>query len=325
MAKTVFSSPKEICHLWANQSQKEARTSKRSMSFSGNELYSYQTKIAELFPNHNIALVNTMWRSQTTSKHQGYLRDALPSQYHIIEVRDRFRPEGIIQHFTEHLETQIAKLKNARTPARYLVEIEKQRRNAELFLQNFSYIYKHDYTRAVEEGFYQQLTELIEAQSKFVDSADSKALAKEYTQDKEAEDKKKWEEKLIDYKKFVKAWQNHETEDDGQPLKVPNYQIPSLKGWTDIARLSKDGKVFESTRNARIPKAHGLALFHTVTDFLTRGRELKLPISIGAYTLDEVSKDGDCRLGCHYFSYAELKRIYETVADKHENETLTII
>jgi hypothetical protein len=324
MAKIVYSSPREICHLWANQSQNKARTSKRTVSFFGNELYSYSTKIAELFPEHNFAMVTTRNYSITRAKHQRYLRNALPSHYRIIEVYDSFRPENIIDHFKANLETQIAKLKNARTPAKYLVEIEKQRRNAELYLQNFSEIYKGGFTRAGEERFYQQLTELIEAQSKFADTADSKALAKAYTQDKEAKEKEKREQIREEYNARVKAWKNHERDSEGKLITVPQSQIQIMCGETDFARLSKDGKEFESHRGARIPKNAGLALFRIITAFITEGKEVELPITIGSYTLNNIYAEGNCVIGCHRFSYEELKSVYETVADKQDNETLTI-
>lgn len=322
MAKIVFSSAREICHLWANQSQNEARDSNRRISFYGTELYSYGVKIAELFPSHSIAMVTTRNYSHTTSKHQRYLRDALLSRYTIIEAYDSFRPERIIHHFNEQLEIQISKLKNARTPAKYLVEIDKQLKNAERYLQNFSYIYTDSFTRAGEERFYQQLTELIEAQSKFVDSADSKALAKAYTQDKETKENEKREQMREEFNRRVKAWQNHERDDKDQPITIPQSQIQIMVSETDFARLSKDGTQFESHRGARIPKEHGLALFRMIKAFVTEGKEVILPISIGQYTLGRVDKEGDCVIGCHRFSYTELERVYKTVADN--NKTLTI-
>lgn len=324
MAKIVYSSAREICHLWANQSQNEARESNRRIKFINTELYSYGTKIAQLFPAHNIAVVTTRKYSQTTSKHQRYLRDALSSQYRIIEIYDNFRPQGIIQHFNEQMETQIAKLKNARTPVKYLVEINKQLKNAEQYLQNFSYIYTDDFTRAGQEHFYQQLTELIEAQSKFVDSADSKALAKTYTQVKEAKEKGKREQIREDFNRRVKAWQNHERDDKDQPITIPQSQLSIMVSETDFARLSKDGTQFESHRGARISKEHGLALFRIIKDFVTEGKEVSLPMSIGSYQLDRIDRSGDCLIGCHRFSYAELKRVFETVSDKQENKILTI-
>lgn len=319
MAKIVFSSAREICHLWANQTQNEARQPKRRISFFGTELFSYGTKIAELFPTHNVAMVKTRTYSNTTTKHQRYLRDALPRQYRIIEVYDSFRPESIIQHFNEQLEFQISKLKNARTPAKYLVEIDKQLRNAERYLQNFSYIYTDDFTRAGTKRFYQQLAELIEAQSKFVDSADSKTLAKAYTQDKEAKENEKREQIREDYNRRVKAWQNHERDDEDQPITIPQSQLSIMVSETDFARLSKDGKEFESHRGARITKEHGLALFRMIKSFVTEGKEVILPMSIGSYTLERIDKEGNCMIGCHRFSYAELKRVFETVAYKQEN------
>ena len=322
MSKIVFSSAREICHLWANQTQNQARQPNRRISFYGTELFSYGTKIAELFPTHNIAMVTTRNYSQTTTKHQRYLRDALPSRYIIIEVYDSFRPESIIQHFNEQLEFQISKLKNARTPSKYLVEIDKQLKNAERYLQNFSYIYKDTFTRAGEERFYQQLTDLIEAQSKFVDSADSRALARAYIQDKETKEEEKREQMRADFNRRVKAWQNHERDDEDQPITIPNSQMRIMTSETDFARLSKDGTHFESHRGARISKEHGLALFRMIKAFVTEGKEVILPISIGSYTLERIDKDGNCVIGCHRFSYTELERVYKTVTDN--NKTLTI-
>lgn len=78
MVKRVLSNDMVI-HVWAAQSQDEARTSNGNLSFMGSVLYSYRTPIANIVPGADgqpVALVTTERYSVTTSgKHMPGHRD----------------------------------------------------------------------------------------------------------------------------------------------------------------------------------------------------------------------------------------------------------
>lgn len=71
----------EVYHLWAHQSQDHAR-GKGSVSFREKDAYSYNTVIGRIIERegkHRVYVVDTSRHSSTTSKHQSYLRSAIPS------------------------------------------------------------------------------------------------------------------------------------------------------------------------------------------------------------------------------------------------------
>lgn len=77
--KRVFSSGDQVLHLWANQSQNDARSS--NVFFEGTSVYSYgyHYKLGQLHTVNGqiIALINSHRYSVTTGKHQGWARQAV--------------------------------------------------------------------------------------------------------------------------------------------------------------------------------------------------------------------------------------------------------
>jgi hypothetical protein len=86
--KHVFSTSAEVAHLWANQTQNDARC--KNASFDGSRFYSYRTCIAQIRTNADgdeLVLMSKRDYSATTRKHKGYLVHAVYPQ-RIIEVED---------------------------------------------------------------------------------------------------------------------------------------------------------------------------------------------------------------------------------------------
>jgi hypothetical protein len=75
--QTVFSNGM-TCHVWANQSQLEGRSSNGNISFHGRSLYSYGTHylLGFIMPDR-VAFLNSHNYSITTSKHQTYASRAV--------------------------------------------------------------------------------------------------------------------------------------------------------------------------------------------------------------------------------------------------------
>lgn len=72
-------SPAMIAHLWANQSQSDARNATNSFYFIGATIYSYgrHFPIAHFLPDGRV-LWNDCYYSNSTSKHQMHVKHALP-------------------------------------------------------------------------------------------------------------------------------------------------------------------------------------------------------------------------------------------------------
>lgn len=71
----------QVAHIWAHQAQDEARSHNRNFWFDGRKIYSYQTPVAHLVPDHSgelVALITSRTYGVTTSgKHVGPLYRAL--------------------------------------------------------------------------------------------------------------------------------------------------------------------------------------------------------------------------------------------------------
>lgn len=84
----VFPTSAEVAHIWASQSQDDARC--RNASFSGFKYYSYSTVIAEIRRNEmgqELVLLCTDNYSSTTCKHKYEVRRAV-SHMRVIEVAE---------------------------------------------------------------------------------------------------------------------------------------------------------------------------------------------------------------------------------------------
>lgn len=69
----------DVCKVFVNGSKNGAHSLNMSISHDGSTLYSYNTAIAQKLPNGSI-IVNETKYSVSTSKHQSFLRRAIPSE-----------------------------------------------------------------------------------------------------------------------------------------------------------------------------------------------------------------------------------------------------
>ena len=118
--RRIFPS-REVYHLWANERQSEARNAGDTVSFHGMSAYSYAAEIGRIVKREGgrkAFFVNTHSYSVTTSKHQSYLRRAIPSIFPVFRVPSM---DFIGNHaaMLEHSAAQTAelegKIKRART------------------------------------------------------------------------------------------------------------------------------------------------------------------------------------------------------------------
>lgn len=85
--KKVFSDGADVAHLWAHQSQSEARTPSSNFYFRGKSIYSYgrHFEIARILEEKVVIMTNQSY-SNTTSKHVHYVRMAIPYDVKVITV-----------------------------------------------------------------------------------------------------------------------------------------------------------------------------------------------------------------------------------------------
>lgn len=83
--KTIFTS-KEVAHVWAQQRQSNGRNAGKSLFFEGATIYSYGVHFPIARFYKDVVLFNRRDYSVTTSKHKGYVLDALRGVCDVIYV-----------------------------------------------------------------------------------------------------------------------------------------------------------------------------------------------------------------------------------------------
>src|ERR1700734_4397708 len=103
---TVYQSA-EVYHLWAHQTQAEARNHSGSMSFRGRDAYSYGLVIGRIITNsrgERAILVNTDGYSPTTANHISDLRRAIRHEENVLPVGCIADPETMIDQLLERID-----------------------------------------------------------------------------------------------------------------------------------------------------------------------------------------------------------------------------
>lgn len=85
--KKVFSSHREVAHIWAQQNKEEGRAC--NVFFKGTKIYSYGKHfVIANFVKPNVVLFNSENYSISTSKHQTYVLRAIPNNVRVFNVPD---------------------------------------------------------------------------------------------------------------------------------------------------------------------------------------------------------------------------------------------
>ena len=118
--RRIFPS-REVYHLWANERQSEARNAGDTVSFHGMSAYSYAAEIGRIVKREGgrkAFFVNTHSYSVTTSKHQSYLRRAIPSIFPVFRVPSMDfigNHDAMLEHYAAQTAELEGKIKRART------------------------------------------------------------------------------------------------------------------------------------------------------------------------------------------------------------------
>lgn len=283
--KHVFSDPSSVAHLWAAQSQDDARTSGNgNFYFSGKTIYSYGSHfpIAKHVVNKKgikAILFTELVYSSDTSKHISYTRGACSNDLIIYCYRPDSSERENFDYWQKQIEGQADKLVRARKPELYLNAIESISSTANKYA---------DYWK-IKIPKTLQLAMNITNKEVFADYAAKKD--KQIIADKikrEREFKKKLAESL-------KKWNNHET----------NYL--NARDGRDYLRVGQNR--IETSQNVQIAFTAGRVFFEAL-----RSGTIKVGDELSGYTVREV---GDIvRIGCHTFPMSYLLKFgAETYAE----------
>jgi hypothetical protein len=284
--KTKFNN-KEVCHVWASQSQEYGNGS--NLSFNGKKLMSYDWHCIGMFINENTVLVRSYSYSSSTSKHINYMHHAIG--LHINTIAVKFLPDNrsgnTIDHeknlnwFIETINECNVKFKTARSSKDYIYTSQ---------LRSISQLTQYCNLFNLEIPGFTQLNESeclqeIEIQKQKVTA---KELKRKLFFDNLKENAKPIIEKL---------------ESDWLTLATNNTGIGYAGYYFNIEKtlLRLNGNNIETSRGANVPLREGKILF----DLINTGKDIK-GFRIGNYTV--IGINGTLKVGCHEIARDEIKR-----------------
>jgi hypothetical protein len=268
MRKVV--SPQDVAHLFATQSQPEARTSSGSLYFYNDKIYSYGSHFCIVkFVDSKTLLFTERRYSNSTAKHINYVYHATS---HIDKIWCAY-PDGTheqnFNYWLNEAEGITTKLKNARKPEIYILELERVKEKANKYANYFGIELPLTLEKVLSITDKAEVVEYLESKQKLID-AENKRIAKENAK-KHAEELKKW--------------------------RVFEKQTLYLRDGFDYIR--KDEENFQTSQGVKIPIAVGLRFYNNISNAKVGDKFLD-------YTINEVTKT-HIGIGCHKITFKEIK------------------
>lgn len=285
--KKVFSSNSQLAHVWANQLQDEGRAS--SMFFDGPVIYSYghHYEIARFVHANNgqrVCFVNGNGYSNSTAKHTQHVWNAIPDGIPAFKVP--FATGSTYSYNrVHHIDVQsLPGIISA-----MLVECKNLCHDQIKARTNF-----HSFSQA--SGRYETIVEIcqlfnldIPARPENWDDAKNKADHLRNTQGERQRAKELKE--LEKAKELLAKWLQHEF--NGQLYNIPVH-----------LRISRDGKLIETTKGAKVNLETALRLLPKL-----RNNEDVKGEKIDGFTFIENTPD-HVKIGCHTISWDVINQLF---------------
>jgi hypothetical protein len=292
--KKVFDS-KQLCHVWASETQSEGRNQSRSMFFADNVIYSYGRHyvLGVIHTNkrgEKLGLINSYKYSVTTSKHQSHAFSALLGRMPVLSVP---RPDDLASETNEsYLTNAIANvLEQILNSRKYCNEYTKERLVDNIKDLNTLLKFKGKKEFSLDAETMTVIDEILAEkieQNKTRDAARSEKRKAQF-----AEYKRQQELKRQDYLSSVMLW----------PTFQNTKSIPSQYFPHDMIRVNKLTLEVETSRGARVPLSEAVKAFQD----LESGQDV-VGRKVGSFTIDEVTQD-KIRVGCHELDRAQVRKI----------------
>ena len=267
-------SPSEVAHVFANQLQSEARTQTNNFFFYDKSIYSYGHHFCiARFVDENTLLFTERGYSNTTSKHINNVRHAT-SHIKKIYCNDPTGTHGDnFKTWLSQAENNIEKLKNARKPENYILELQRIKDKVSIYANYFGIATPLTLENALSITDKSEIIAYLENKAE--------AIAKEKKQ-KETELKKQ-------HAKELKLWKSHEK------------QSLYLRNGFDYLR--KDSENFQTSQGVKIPLAIGLRFYNNIVN-----KTIKVGDKFLDYTITEINNKL-IKIGCHTITLKEINTI----------------
>lgn len=228
--KKVFTNANDVIHLFAQQTQNEARCS--NVFFKNTKIYSYgHHYLLGVFIDDNTILINDKGYSNTTSKHIHLLR------YATKQYRQFFTTETDLQWVYNEVSDLSKKLANSRKPELYIDKILSLYKTLNEYLT-----YTKTLSTVKKDVRYKSIKKIALAVNKNFEKY--KAILIKHKTNEANLRRKKIEKKLIEFK---------------------NYEIDTFRiGDEDFVRLSKDKTKVETSQGVIIDVRQAKALYEAI-------------------------------------------------------------
>jgi len=290
--KTVFSNHSEVAHIWAQQNQEKGKSG--NMFFEGTRIFSYGYHycIAN-FVKPGLVLINSRGYSNSTAKHENYVRRALHGvkRFTVPSVGwSKYGYQNEIDH-AANLEYYRLKISNL------VFDAKKAIKNSEFLARQ---------AQGMHAGLLDYCDSFGLDKSEFekiviIDSELQIKIDKQRTKQAEREEKERlFNEQLMEFAKnqSLPAWYQFS-------------EMPKLQGKTvypsilPYAYLRVNGSEVETSHGAKVPLKAAKVLF----ELIQSGRDIK-GYQIGNYTV--IGINGVLTIGCHKIERSEIERFAKT-------------
>lgn len=274
--KTVYTNSAQVTHLFAQQTQDNARSA--NIFFNGKKIYSYgyHYLLGEFIENkkgQKAILINNQGYSSTTSGHISDLRQAT-RQY-----KQFFTTETNVDHVLQSIESNVKKLITARKKELYIIPSQK------LFESLNEFIKWQDNKITPKTEQYKKIVRLM----KVINGDNLNEYLKKESNRIKLEAKKEAKKQIQKLNENIEKFYNYDTS------RVYNSD-------QDFVRLSQDGENVETSQNVTVSRKEAKTLYNLIQN----KKDIKGFI-IGGYTV--LSINGSLKIGCHHINIESINRI----------------
>lgn len=297
--KLVYSN-KQLCHLWAHQTQAHGRNANKSLFFNGSVIWSYGDHFPAAKIYDDVVLINSETYSNTTAKHLSDIRSAVTHRK-CLYVPKVLNPDAIENHefYVNAIIDCIVGILNKRKNFMSM-DVVNQINAYQEFCRIFKLKPQRDVIKLLDSEF------LKDIQAIGQENAKHKQLREQLKREKQF---KKDEQIINRTHSNLHLWYSNDDHD----LK-PNYSdIRLLSGYLghDLVRV-KNSETVETHRGAEVPFSEAWILLQAV---MSKGVVHVINKKVGHFKIDDTENkpDGDIILiiGCHKISMKQSMQAFQ--------------
>ncbi len=285
----------EIPHLWAHQSQDEARNSTGSLYFEGPTIYSYGSHfpIARHLTNERgerAVLFTTAHHSVTTSGHCSAVARAIPPNIPVFRVPHLRSSWGDLPNHADNVESYV----------RHISELLGKARRARV---NRDWHQREALELREQLQRYVAFFDLINVAIPESDELDT--LQAWITAHEAAEQQRREEAALL-----AEEERRREHAEQIRRFRAGDMHASYIPGLSPMLRVM--GEEVQTSLGARFPLSHARRALTFIRKLRESGQEYVRnghTIHLGPYVIDRIDADGTVHAGCHVVKWEEIERI----------------